>query len=131
MKNLTLAFGLAGILLLSGCGGGGNSSIQGNVNTYDIYATSTTNKDKYGSPCGRGEGTLRINGTEVYGTIMDTWGQKLDIKGEIQADGYLYGEYKYGDLEAGFLEGYIVGDSGNGTWEDIMECSGTWEAIKK
>jgi len=120
--------------LLTACGGASSSGspsiadpLDGN---YYLAATSLTETDINGGTCGDGSGTLNVIDETLGGNILTTNGELFDIVGTIDSSGRVTGGFAQSGQNAARFEGSISGSRGTGTWNDLYECSGTWEAIK-
>jgi hypothetical protein len=120
---------LVSALFLFGCGGSDSSSSFSDLNgNYNLAATSTTDQDVYGGSCGNAEGTMTVNDSSLSGTLIDTWGNMYDILGEIDNNGNISGGFALSQGNVATFSGTISGNTLTGTWSDIYQCSGDWQA---
>lgn len=97
---------------------------------YGLSATSTTQVDMNGSPCTDALGILNIVDSELSGYVIDGWQDSYDISGNVQANGVVTGGFASGGMNTATFEGSISGSVVSGTWVDIVQCAGNWQAIK-
>ena len=84
-----------------------------------------------GYPCGDASGLINISGSQVTGNVTTSWGDIFDLTGEVASTGYVSGGFAVADYSVATYDGQMYSNGGNGTWEDIYECSGTWNAQRK
>lgn len=121
------------VAILTGCGSDSSSSSSEPIDydgAYNMSALSTTKLDYKGEPCGNAFGTMYIDDSEVSGRLIDTWGQTYNLIGDVSRSGDVIGGFAVSGTNIATFEGHLSGDTGRGTWEDIGQCEGTWEATK-
>ncbi len=61
------------------------------------------------------------------------WGNDYDVYGGVSGTGYISGGFAIPDSEdmVAEFDGQLTATGGSGEWRDKLDCSGTWEAIKK
>lgn len=114
-----------------------SSNFSGTINpdstfdgTYDLSVTSNTQFDINGLPCMDASGTMMIINLALSGSVIDGWGESYDISGDVQPDSTVNGGFAVSGTNAATFEGSISDNVGSGTWQDIYQCAGTWQAIK-
>jgi hypothetical protein len=118
-------------LILAGCGGSGSSSSVADFNgNYNLAATSTTAKDIFGGVCGNAAGTMIATDGRLSGTLIDTWGNMFGILGEVDSKGTVSGGFALSEGNVATFSGTISGNTATGTWTDIYQCAGDWQATK-
>lgn len=118
-------------LILFGCGGSGSSSSVTDFNgNYNLAATSMTANDIYGGLCGNAAGTMTATDGRLSGTLIDTWGNMFGILGEIDSKGTVSGGLALSEGNVATFSGTISGNTGTGTWSDIYQCAGDWQATR-
>jgi len=125
----TSIFVLSGILI--SCGGG-SSATQATLNldgTYDISAIATTDFSINGGTCGDATGLMTITNSQLGGSVLSTNGSVFGISGEVSSDGSVTGGFAQAGENAATFEGSFSEGISNGTWTDIFQCMGTWEAV--
>ena len=123
------------IIILTGCSGTSSSSFEPTEpidydGTYNLSALSTTPLDINGDPCGDASGTIDVDDSKISGTIIDTWGITYDVNGDISSGGDVFGGFARAGSNVATFEGSFSGDTGSGTWVDVGQCEGEWEATK-
>jgi len=116
---------------IAACSGGGNETPPMELNLdgeYNVSAPSTTDFASDGGVCGDASGTLTITDGVLEGAALSTGGLSYEISGEVGSDGSVAGGFAISGQNAASFEGTFDETSGSGTWVDIVECSGTWEA---
>jgi len=129
-----MKLGITSIVLIAGlsvsCSSGNTEPISLNVDgTYDISAVATTELDVNGGTCGDASGALMIDNSEISGSVLSTNGHVFDLSGSVTSSGVVTGGFAQSGQSAASFEGAFSGDRASGTWSDVFECVGTWEAI--
>lgn len=125
MKYLKTALLVSSVALFTSCG----SSIDYSGN-YAVSFAATTSEDN-GYPCIWENGSISINDSRLIGTIVSDWGNAYHITGDVSQNGYIRGYLKIEDNVAGPFNGQMNANGGNGTWNDIDQCSGEWIAVEE
>jgi uncharacterized protein YceK len=126
------------ISVLSGCSSGSSSDSSTATATtttdfdgsYDTTVTSTTLFDINGGTCVDAAGLLTISNGELSGNVIDDRGATYTISGNVQSNGDVLGGFAIAGSNAASFEGVISGNTGSGTWEDIYQCAGNWQATE-
>ena len=106
------------------------SSTENFTGEWTLVVKSTTDYDINMDPCGNAVGTMSVTNNQ-FSIILYTVGASVTADGNIGDDGTINTTIAKGPYGAGIFSGKLSGNSGNGTWEDIYECSGTWTATKQ
>jgi hypothetical protein len=81
--------------------------------------------------CSDALGTMRLNDGNVTGEATDvSTGEAITLSGSVEADGFIKGSlvFSFGG-NAGSYSGLMsTSGSGDGTWKDTSDCTGTWTA---
>jgi len=116
-------------LVLVACGGsdGGFSSPNNSIKTYTVNAYPYK---EFSNICNPAHGELVLNGSNVSGTVKREDNDMIYvISGTyIQETGDIEGGFAINSRTIAVFDGKIVGNKGNGIWEDDLGCSGTWSA---
>ena len=124
------------ISVLSGCSSGSSPDSSTATTTtdfdgsYDITATATTPFDSSGGTCVNASGFWTIDSGEISGSVIDDRGETYTISGNVQSNGDVLGGFALSGNNAASFEGVISGNTGSGTWLDIFQCAGNWQATK-
>ncbi|MEI8363733.1 MAG: hypothetical protein WCG35_11025 [Betaproteobacteria bacterium] len=120
------------LIFLSGCATTNANLQSDNSPIYKIIAVTTTELDKHGNTCADATGTIRLYENGVYGSAIDSFGRGFKITGKIDASGKITGGFALSVITAVDFIGQHDADKkyANGTWKDIYECKGTWNATK-
>jgi len=123
-KNISFVV-LAG--LLTSCGSGSQTALDLD-GIYNISAIATTEFAANGGTCGDATGLMTIENSELSGSVLSTNGSVFNISGNVAADGSVTGGFAQAGENAATFEGNFTANAATGTWFDIFECMGTWEA---
>ena len=138
VKQVVKIFGLALIFLtFNGCNDVGvNSKPTSNLTKFNgtwklAGQTRVASPDEV-SECGYGigDGDLKISGTTIEGEFTDNSGFSYVLEGMIDESGKMSGAFTYVGYDAATFDGYLSVNEGKGTWKDIYDCPGTWQAKK-
>ena len=101
--------------------------------TWSGRATSSTPVDKYGEPCGYANLTMFINRGIVTGTAVSyPWGETFTLSGIVASDGSMAWGMAVGNVDnVASGTGSLSRSTGSGSWQDVYECSGPWNATKQ
>ena len=138
IKHVARIFGLVLIFwAVSGCNEiGVNPKSVSNLTKFNgawtlAGQTQVASPDEV-SDCGYGigSGELKISGTTIEGGFTDNSGFSYVLEGTIDDSGKMKGAFTYVGYDAATFDGYLSKNEGNGTWKDVYDCPGTWQAQK-
>ena len=128
-KSATIA--LLSLTILTACSSDSDSEPVDFSGNYSLSATALTEFDTNGGTCGDGSGNMTIADGMLTGSVLSTNGNLFDVTGTVTESGDITGGFgQSGQLVVNF-SGALNATGGTGTWEDLLECSGTWDAVKE
>ena len=130
------------LVILTACGGGGNSSTSKVLNplntlnrtiAFQRYMITVTpeNNLPFGM-CSLIKGYMVINNNVATGTIFSLTKVPYIITGKYIAEtGVIDGVFTDEDDNTAPYSGILNGEKGSGTWSDVFDCKGRWVALKE
>lgn len=121
-------------LLISGCSGLDDPINDDETRPSDYngaYKLTVIPPADDAGACSDALGAMRLNDGKVSGEATDVnTGETISLSGSVEADGFIKGSlvFSFGG-NAGSYSGLMsTSGSGDGTWKDTSDCTGTWTA---
>jgi hypothetical protein len=103
---------------------GGSSNYNG---TWSGFTESAIRVAEGGSNCGGADGSITISASDISGSFITDFGERLTLTGHISPDGYFNAQARHDGNFFSLFTGRVNGNDAEGRWVDIFGCWGFFE----